>query len=63
MLHLIPDDGAPHAPTGECGCYPYLKMVVHSGRVVTALAHNEVRDCELVGGDHGWTERAGTGES
>lgn len=20
--HEIPDDGAPHAPTGECGCGP-----------------------------------------
>jgi hypothetical protein len=22
VLHLIPDDGAPHAPTSECGCGP-----------------------------------------
>lgn len=22
MLHLIPDDGQPHAPTTECGCDP-----------------------------------------
>lgn len=21
-LHEIPDDGAPHAPTSECGCGP-----------------------------------------
>ncbi len=24
MLHLIPDDGQPHAPTTECGCDPQL---------------------------------------
>jgi hypothetical protein len=35
VLHLISDDGLPHAPTSECGCGPQL--VLHEGRY--ALAH------------------------
>lgn len=24
--HDIPDDGAPHAPSGDCGCGPAMRM-------------------------------------
>lgn len=27
MLHLISDDGLPHAPTSECGCDPQLATI------------------------------------
>lgn len=39
-LHLIPDDGSPHAPTSECGCgvRPLLIGRV-DGTVRRALAH------------------------
>lgn len=30
--HEIPDDGAPHAPTSECGCCPQRHLV--DGHVV-----------------------------
>lgn len=30
--HLIPDDGAPHTPTGECGCGPSREL--RGGRAV-----------------------------
>lgn len=58
-LHLIPDDGAPHAPTLECGCDPYPKMVVgDDGLFRQAFAHNEIE-----GGDvDGWSERRRTGQ-
>lgn len=40
MLHLIPDDGQPHAPTTECGCDPQLRQ--HGDRL--ALVHNSPDD-------------------
>lgn len=39
-LHLIPDDGAPHAPTLECGCSVRPIRVMHQdGAVRRAWAH------------------------
>jgi hypothetical protein len=40
VLHLIPDDGRPHAPTAECGCDPQLAW--RDGREV--LVHADVDD-------------------
>ncbi len=44
MRHLIPDDGAPHAPTTECGCDPYPTMVTDptDGLVRQAIMHREI---------------------
>lgn len=40
VLHLIPDDGAPHAPTTECGCGPVLVAVVaFDGTIRQAFEH------------------------
>lgn len=42
-LHLIPDDGAPHAPTGECGCGPHLERVPYAGQIREAYVHPDQR--------------------
>lgn len=34
--HQIPDDGAPHAPTSECGCSP---EVFHTNEGVRVYLH------------------------
>lgn len=53
MLHLIPDDGAPHAPTTECGCGPQLVTVAGGdGSPRPAIQHQEA------GGDNPDAERA-----
>lgn len=44
-LHLIPDDGAPHAPTTECGCDPQPQLVATvDGLLRRAFVHPVVRD-------------------
>lgn len=41
-LHLIPDDGAPHAPTSECGCGPTSREHVYFGGVTRrAYIHHD----------------------
>lgn len=40
MLHVIPEDGRPHAPTAECGCGPQAEMVPGpDGATRLALVH------------------------
>lgn len=44
-LHLIPDDGAPHAPTTECGCDPQPQLVTTvDGLTRQAFVHPVVND-------------------
>lgn len=45
-MHLIPDDGAPHAPTSECGCGP--DRVLRGGRYV--YVHTDQRPDDNGGG-------------
>lgn len=40
--HHIPDDGAPHAPNGECGCGPHLSG---QGTAVWVYAHTDQELC------------------
>lgn len=49
-LHLIPDDGAPHAPTTECGCDPQPQLVTTvDGQYRPAFVHPVVPLSELYG--------------
>lgn len=43
MLHLIPEDDAPHAPSTECGCGPQLRLVPYGASRREALVHNDQR--------------------
>lgn len=53
--HEIPDDGAPHAPTAECGCCPARETV--AGHVV--YVHP---DQEALAGDPDHDDEWGAGE-
>ena len=47
-LHLIPDDGRPHAPTTECGCGPQLADLRRpDGTARPAFRHREYIDIEV----------------
>jgi hypothetical protein len=65
MLHRIPDDGAPHAPTTECGCDPHPKIVAgDDGLIRSVMQHTDMSGSDVVGGDGGGrTEHSGPGES
>lgn len=55
MLHLIPDDELPHAPTTECGCGPRAEMVTGpDGTKRLAIVHPAAETQEGGDGD-GWT--------
>jgi hypothetical protein len=47
--HEIPDDGAPHAPTSECGCAPQRED--RAGHIVYAHAD---QDADPDAGDDDW---------
>lgn len=40
-LHIVPDDGRPHAPTSECGCDPELGVTRHRGAERRAYLHHD----------------------
>ena len=47
-LHLIPDDGCPHAPTSECGCGPQLTDLRRAdGTARPAFRHRESINVEV----------------
>lgn len=64
MLHLIPDDGAPHAPTTECGCDPQPQLIQTDGGYRTAMVHPAVDPASLREGGAGGVAdgRSGPGE-
>lgn len=46
-LHLIPDDGDPHAPTTECGCgVRVIRLFRPDGSIRRAYAHGLALDDE-----------------
>lgn len=51
MLHLIPDEDVPHAPTSECGCGPQLVLAVVDGVRRPVVQHRGREDDGLVGVD------------